>query len=111
MSSGKASRSRKGSGSSGGLLGDSAPKRRWEGIVIDILQATVAPEKKMRIMYKANLNFDRFNSYFYDLLEKGFIEEVPNDGGRNRLFKLSDRGKTLLVTLRKAQDMFSGGEQ
>ena len=111
MASSRGNRPKNGNASAGVRQAASAPKRRWEGIVIDILQATVVPEKKMRIMYKANLNFNRFNSYFYDLLQKGFISEVENGGGRSRLYKVSDRGKTLLVTLQKARDMFSGEVQ
>jgi predicted transcriptional regulator len=84
-------------------------KRDWGAITIDILEATLAPEKKMRIMYKANLNFDRFNKYFYDLLKKGFIEETNNPDGK-RSYKISERGKTLLAVLRKGQELFSSNE-
>jgi predicted transcriptional regulator len=89
--------------------GESVRKRGWGGITIDILEATLTPEKKMRIMYRANLNFERFNRYFYDLLRKGFIEEVNDSDGRS-LYRISKRGKTLLETLRKARDLFSSEE-
>ena len=39
-------------------------KRDWGAITIDILEATLTPQKKMRVMYKANLNYERFNKYF-----------------------------------------------
>jgi predicted transcriptional regulator len=84
-------------------------KRGWVLITIDILEASLAPEKKMRIMYRANLNFERFNSYFYDLLRKGFIEEVEDPDGKS-LYRISERGKTLLEALRKARDLFSSEE-
>lgn len=58
----------------------------------------------MRIMYGANLNFERFNKYFYDLLRKGFIEEMDNGNGRS-LYKITERGKTLLTVLKKAQEL------
>ena len=51
-------------------------KRGWGTITIDILEATLAPQKKMRIMYSANLNYARFNKYFSDFLNKGFIEKT-----------------------------------
>jgi len=89
--------------------GKALRKRGWVAITIDILGATLTPEKKMRIMYRANLNFERFNRYFYDLLRKGFIEEV-NDPDRRSLYRISERGKTLLETLRKAQDLVSSEE-
>jgi predicted transcriptional regulator len=81
-------------------------KRDWQAISIDILEATLNPQKKMRIMYKSNLNFERFNRYFYDLLRKGFVEEVNDSDGRSS-YKISERGKTLLVALRKARELFS----
>jgi len=84
-------------------------KRGWVEITIDILEATLTPEKKMRIMYRANLNFTRFNKYFYDLLRKGFIEKV-NNPDRRTFYRISRRGKTLLAALRKAQDLFSSEE-
>lgn len=84
-------------------------KRGWGAITIDILEATLTPEKKMRIMYRANLNFERFNRYFYDLLRKGFIEEA-NDPDEKPLYRVSERGKTLLAALKKARDLFSSEE-
>jgi predicted transcriptional regulator len=84
-------------------------KRDWQAISIDILEATLTPQKKMRIMYKSNLNFERFNKYFYDLLRKGFVEEVNDSDGRSS-YKISERGKTLLVALRKARELFSSEE-
>ena len=81
-------------------------KRDGQAISIDILEATLTPQKKMRIMYKSNLNFERFNRYFYDLLRKGFVEEVNDSDGRSS-YKISERGKTLLVALRKARELFS----
>jgi predicted transcriptional regulator len=81
-------------------------KRGWGAISIDILEATLTPEKKMRIMYRANLNFDRFNRYFYDLLNKGFIEKANDPDGMSS-YKISERGKTLLAALRKAQELAS----
>ena len=67
---------------------------------------TLAPSNKMRIMYKSNLNFERFNKYFSDLLKKGFIQEENISNGR-RLYKTTDKGKALLEVLRKAEDLVS----
>ena len=58
----------------------------------------------MRIMYRSNLNFERFNKYFYDLLKRGFIEEIDGSNGREQ-YKITERGKTLFDVLRKAQDL------
>ena len=84
---------------------DAGGKRIWGVIVQDILSATLKPEKKMRIMYRANLNYDRFNGYFYDLLEKGFIEQVNGRDGKPA-YKVSERGKVLLAALRKVDEIF-----
>ena len=79
-------------------------RRSWPAIVGDILEATLTPLSKTRIMYKANLNFVRFHQYFDDLLEKGFIEAVNGPDGRV-FYGATDRGRTLLQVLRTAQDL------
>jgi predicted transcriptional regulator len=58
----------------------------------------------MRVMYRSNLNFERFNKYFYDLLRKGFVEEMDNGNGRS-LYKITGQGRTLLAVLKKAHDL------
>jgi predicted transcriptional regulator len=63
----------------------------------------------MRIMYKANLNFERFNRYFQDLLRKGFIEEKNGSNG-HLTYKTTERGRTLLKVLRRAEELISSEE-
>ncbi len=82
-------------------------KRGWPAITIDILETTLVASNKMRIMYKSNLNFVRFNKYFSDLSRKGFIEKTIDSNGRS-LYKTTERGKILLEALRKAEDLVSG---
>ena len=79
-------------------------RRGWGTITIDILEATLAPQKKMRIMYKANLNYARFNKYFDDFLKKGFIEKTTDSDGK-MCYRISQRGKTLLAALKKANEL------
>ena len=79
-------------------------KRGWGTITIDILEATLAPQKKMRIMYSANLNYARFNKYFSDFLNKGFIEKTSDPEGKV-CYRISQRGKTLLAALQKANEL------
>jgi predicted transcriptional regulator len=81
-------------------------KRGWGAITVDILEATLTPQKKMRIMYKANLNYERFNSYFCDFVRKGFIVEADGSDGKPE-YKISERGRTFLAALRKARDLAS----
>ncbi len=80
-------------------------KRDWGAITVDILEATLKPQKKMRIMYRSNLNFERFDKYFQDLLSKGFIESL-NDSAGKPVYVVSAKGKTLLDALRTAHDLF-----
>jgi predicted transcriptional regulator len=84
-------------------------KRSWPAITVDILETTLSPANKMRVMYRSNLNFERFSRYFYDLLRKGFIEEMNNGNGRT-VYKITDRGKTLLGVLKTAEQLVSEEE-
>ena len=81
-------------------------KRGWGAITVDILEATLTPQKKTRIMYTANLNYNRFNRYFVDFVRKGFIVEADDSDGKPE-YKISERGRTFLAALRKAQDLAS----
>lgn len=85
------------------------PKRGWGAINIDILEATLKPEKKMRIMYKANLNFARFDAYFHELLSKGLVE-VHNGSDGKTVYVISERGKALLDAIKKARDILASVE-
>lgn len=76
---------------------------------MDILEATLTPQKKMRIMYRSNLNYTRFNKYFSDCLTKGFIEAKEDPDGKV-FYHISQRGKTLLEVLRKAQELTVSNE-
>ena len=78
-------------------------------ITVEILEATLSPSNKMRVMYRANLNFERFKRYFYDLLRKGFIEKEEASKGQ-LVYKTTERGRTLLVVLKKAQELLSSDE-
>jgi predicted transcriptional regulator len=60
-------------------------------------------------MYKANLNFERFNEHFQELLRKGLVEQHNGSDGKT-IYVISERGKTLLDCLRKAQDIFASAE-
>jgi predicted transcriptional regulator len=79
-------------------------KRGWGSIAIDILESTLHAERKTRVMYKSNLNYVRFNSYFLDFVEKGLIEKVDDSNGRP-LYLISEKGKVFLDSLKKIQDV------
>jgi len=84
-------------------------RRSWPSIVIDILEIALTPSTKMRIMYGANLNFNRFSKYFLDLLKRGFLEEIKSSKGK-KLYRTTESGKDLLNALQIALDIISSKE-
>jgi len=84
-------------------------RRSWPEITVEILEVTLSPSNKMRVMYGSNLNFECFNRYFYDLLRKGFIEEINCSDGRS-VYTITERGRTLLDVLRKAEALLYSEE-
>ena len=85
-------------------------KRSRMTITTEILEATLAPKKKMKIMYKVNLNYLRFNKYLSELLKKGFVEAIKDSGG-NKCYLISQRGKELLGVLKKANELGFSDEE
>ena len=81
-------------------------RRSWPSIVVDILEVTMAPSNKTRIMYKSNLNFERFSRYFDDMLRKGFVEEMNGNNGRSS-YKTTKRGRILMKALQEAIDLMA----
>ena len=64
----------------------------------------MTPQKKMKIMYKTNLNYIRFNRYLKDFLSNGFLESVEDEEG-NGCYRITQKGKDLLSILRKANEL------
>ena len=64
----------------------------------------------MRIMYHANLNYVRFNRYLADFLNKGFIEPIKDDEG-NGCYVITQKGKDLLVVLKRANELGYSDEE
>ena len=72
-------------------------------VIIDILTESLDGANKTRIMYRANLNFLRFNCYLSEMLENGLLLKENNGVGGVVVYKVTESGKALLRTLRKAQ--------
>lgn len=85
-------------------------KRSRVTITIDILEATLKPQKKMRIMYHANLNYVRFNRYLSDFISKGFTEPIK-DGDGNGCYSITQKGKELLIALKRANELGYSDEE
>ena len=81
-------------------------RRSRTEVVVDILNEALDGANKTRIMYRANLNFLRFNRYLSEMLENGLLKKA-NDGNGRVLYKATEDGKALLETLRKAQEFMS----
>jgi len=60
-------------------------------------------------MYKANLNFLRFERYFGELLSKGLIVVVENPGvySGGVVYQTTEKGRALLDVLKHAQEIVS----
>ena len=86
-------------------------KRGWVDISIDILESASTPVNKTRLMYRSNLNFARFNAYFYDFLRKGLLEKRLNGNGSATVYVSSKRGKVLLAALKNTERLFSEAEE
>ena len=77
-------------------------RRGWLEVVADILDAANkrGGVNKTRIVYKANLNFRRIESYLEILMEGGLIEKHSAEG----LFKTTERGRDFLKRYREIRE-------
>jgi predicted transcriptional regulator len=60
-------------------------------------------------MYRANLNFIRFERYFGELLSKELIIVVDNPGvySSRIIYQTTEKGRALLDMLKQAQEIVS----
>jgi predicted transcriptional regulator len=81
-------------------------KRRDRLEVINaILDVAVEGAVKTRIMYKTNVNFRQFEDYLDTLMEARLIEIL--DIGTRRVYKTTEKGKTLMSRLRETRWIFN----
>ena len=80
-------------------------RRSRTELIIDILSEASGGANKTRIMYRANLNFLRFNRYFGELLDAGLVEVVDNPGSKSGVivYRTTEKGRELLKVLEKAE--------
>lgn len=81
-------------------------RRSRTEVIVDILSEALGGANKTRIMYRANLNFMRFNDYLSEMLENGLLEEKNGNNGRI-VYAATENGKALLETLRRAQEFMA----
>jgi len=75
-------------------------------VISDILAEALNGSNKTRIMYRANLNFLRFDRYFSELLDKGLIAKENASDGRI-IFRTTDKGKRFLKIITDAERIIS----
>ena len=81
--------------------------RRHRGqIIVSILNEASDGSNKMKMMYRANLNFVTFRKYFSELSDKGLIIEIENPNG-GAIYKTSKEGKMVLKMLQKVDEIIS----
>ena len=71
-------------------------------VIADILVEALNGANKTRVMYKANLNFLRFERYLSELLEKELMVELNNPRS-GVIYRTTDKGRELLRVLKKVQ--------
>ncbi|MEM2562274.1 MAG: winged helix-turn-helix domain-containing protein [Candidatus Bathyarchaeia archaeon] len=83
-------------------------RRRGEiQILMDILSLCLRDAKVTQIMYRANLSYSTMRRYLNVALKQGLIVRVRNDDG-GFSYRISDKGKVLLDTLREVKHALSG---
>jgi len=82
-------------------------RRSRTEVIIDILLEALDGANKTRIMYRANLNFLRFNKYFGELVSQGLVELVNNPDESGLVYRTTDKGRVLLDVLKKAEQFIS----
>lgn len=83
--------------------------RRSRGeVIVEILTEALEGVNKTRLMYRCNLNFERFNRYLRELLDAGLLERVvSNPESGVVLYKTTEKGRELLEILRRVNEFMS----
>lgn len=92
------------------VVGEESLRRRSRAeVIVDILSEALKGANKTRIMYRANLNFVRFDRYFSELLAKGLIVVVDNPGvySGGVVYQTTEKGRALLEILKQAGELVS----
>ena len=84
-------------------------RRSRAEVIADILFEALHGANKTRIMYRANLNFLRFERYFGELLSRDLIVVVDNPGvySGGVVYQTTEKGRALLDMLKQAREIVS----
>jgi predicted transcriptional regulator len=81
-------------------------RRSKKEIICEILSEALNGASKTRLMYKCNLNFERFNNYLKEMLKANLLERTTSNPGGLIIFRTTDKGKELLKILQRADELF-----
>ncbi len=89
-------------------MGQPEKQRSVLRINLDILNAVrdEGDAKPTHILYKANLSHDRLVKYLEELTSKGLIEVTQE--GENRTYRLTSKGVSFLIEMRRAESFVQG---
>ncbi|MEM3829874.1 MAG: DUF4364 family protein [Conexivisphaerales archaeon] len=62
--------------------------------------------KLTRVLYKANLSYDRLVKYLDELIARGLLQEIHAE--ENRYYVITDMGKEFIREVKKAESFLSG---
>jgi predicted transcriptional regulator len=62
--------------------------------------------KPTKILYTANLSYERLNRYLNELVSRGLLHEVDEEGGR--YYEITEDGRKLLREITKAINFVEG---
>jgi predicted transcriptional regulator len=79
-------------------------RRSRAKVIYDILKVTSKGARKTSILYKANLNFCRFNRYCRELQQEGFIAVAGNP---HPMYYLTEKGIQLLKAMETTEKLIS----
>ena len=79
-------------------------KRGWLEVVADILEAAnnIGGVNQTRIVYKANINFNRFKIYLEKLKKHDLLQEHSSG---ETFYKTTEKGRELLNLYRKIRKL------
>lgn len=82
-------------------------RRSKKEIICEILSEALNGASKTRLMYRCNLNFERFSHYLKDLLKANLLECVTSNPSGLIIFRTTGRGRELLKILQRTDEFFS----
>ncbi|RLI31536.1 hypothetical protein DRO51_03640 [Candidatus Bathyarchaeota archaeon] len=71
--------------------------------MLEVIRREGGEAKPTKILYGANLSYDRFQKYISQLKEKEFIVEVKKNDGKILSYKLTDKAYNFLEEFKKVK--------